>query len=92
MDKDVELRSFSGQFSEFLESTIWADMRAELGIWLEGVRDGLEDPEATERDLFRNQGRAEAIRYVLSLPETIRDTLVDIEQQKRKEQEDESNG
>jgi len=87
--EEVELKSSAAAFEEFLKSTIWADIRAELDIWLEGVRDGLEDTESDEKDLFRNQGRAEAIRYVMSLPETIKDTIIDLEQQKREEKENE---
>ena len=81
-DPDAVLKSSVGQFYEFLEGTVWADIKAELGVWLEGVRDGLEDTESNEKDLFRNQGRAEAIRYVMSLPETIRDQLIDEQQMK----------
>ena len=88
-EKDAELQSSAGQFEDFLKSTIWADIQAELGIWLEGVRDGLEDTDSDEKDLFRNQGRAEAIRYVLSLPETIRDTLVDLQAMKESQKEEE---
>ena len=79
-------------FAEFLETTIWADIQSELNIWLEGVRDGLEDPQASERDLFRNQGRAEAIRYVLALPQVIRETIKIAEEMTQKKREENENG
>ena len=89
MKEELEesLKSSVGQFDEFLEGTVWADMKRELHIWLEGVRDGLEDKESDEKDLFRNQGRAEAIRYVMSLPETIKDQLIEEQQQHQRDAE-----
>jgi hypothetical protein len=90
MNKDEPgLRSTAGQFAEFMESTIWADVRAELEVWLEGVRDGLEDTSLSIENLYRNQGRAEAVRYMLSLPETIRDTLVEIQRKHAEQNEEE---
>ena len=86
---EYKLRSTAGQFNEFLESTIWADIENELNVWLEGVRDGLEDTSMGVEDLYRNQGRAEAVRYVLSLPETIRDTLAEIQRAHAEQNEEE---
>jgi hypothetical protein len=71
------IRSTVAQLNDFIEGFIWQDMMDELEIWLNGVRDGLEDVEADEKDLFRNQGRADAIRYVLSLPLVMRDGLLE---------------
>jgi len=88
-DYDVDFSSTAGQFEEFLNSTIWTDMKSELHVWLEGVRDGLEDTESDEKDLYRNQGRADAVRYLLSLPETIRDHLVDEQKQREQNKEEE---
>lgn len=82
---EVIIRSSLGQFREFLESTVWTDIQRELSIWLEGVRDGLENIETDEKDLYRNQGRAEAVRYVLTLPETIKDSLEEQAQIKQDE-------
>ena len=90
--EEVVLKSSSALFEEFLQSTIWADINSELNVWLEGVRDGLEDPQASERDLFRNQGRAEAIRYVLSLPQVIRETIKIAEEMTQKKREENENG
>lgn len=70
-------RSSAGQFEGFLDSTVWADMLYELHIWLDAARDGLESVETDEKELWRNQGRAEACRYFMSLPEVMRDALVE---------------
>jgi hypothetical protein len=74
---EVKVVSSAGQFTDFLESTVWADMKRELHVWLEGVRDGLEDPEADEKGRLINVGRADALKYFMSMPETIRDTLLE---------------
>uniref|UniRef100_A0A6H1ZGX1 Uncharacterized protein n=1 Tax=viral metagenome TaxID=1070528 RepID=A0A6H1ZGX1_9ZZZZ len=87
-DYEENFVSSSNQFEEFLSSTVWTDIKGELNIWLEGVRDGLEDTDSDEKDLFRNQGRAEAVRYLLSLPETIRDTI--LEDQHRESQKEQN--
>ena len=70
-------RSSAGQFEEFLESTVWADMLYELHVWLDSVRDGLESVDTDEKELWRNQGRAEACRYFMSLPEVMRDSIIE---------------
>lgn len=70
-------RSSAGQFEKFLESTIWADIVYELHVWLDSVRDGLESVDTDEKELWRNQGRAEACRYFMSLPEVMRDSIID---------------
>ena len=74
------MRCSAKQFDEFLESHIWLDMQEELEAWLEGVRDGLEDPGLGNDEMLRNQGRANAIRYALSLPGVLRDSLIDEQQ------------
>jgi hypothetical protein len=71
------IRSTAAQFNDFIDGFIWQDMKDELDIWLNGVRDGLEDTEADEKDLYRNQGRADAIRYFKSLPLVMRDGLLE---------------
>lgn len=75
--------SSTGQFEEFLESTVWADIVYELHVWLNAVRDGLESVDTDEKELWRNQGRAEACRYFMSLPEVMRDSMIE-DQERRK--------
>jgi len=86
---EVIMQSSASQFNEFLEGSVWTDIKSELNVWLEGVRNGLENPETDEKELYRNQGRAEAVRYVLSLPETIRDAIAEVQQKHTEEIKDE---
>ena len=75
------MRSSARQFSDFIEGFIWQDMLEELGKWREQARDGLEDMESDEKELYRNQGRADAVRYFMSLPEVLRDSLLEDQEQ-----------
>ena len=58
------MRSTLGQLKDFKESVIWADIVEELQIWLDQIRDGLENPgmQVEHRMLDRLGGCAEAIR------------------------------
>ena len=87
---DVERNPMSSptEFEDFMESTVWQDMSHEIHIWLDGARDGLESPTADEKELYRNQGRADACRRFLSLPEVMRDSLLTDRELKRKPSKD----
>ena len=69
--------SSAAAFQDFIESYIWKDMLEELGKWREQARDGLEDMDSDEKEIYRNQGRADAVRYFMSLPEVLRDSLLE---------------
>jgi hypothetical protein len=58
----------------FLGSHVWEDMRQDFEQWLESVRDGMETASSVE-ELWRGQGRAEAMRFVLKWAENFRDIL-----------------
>lgn len=88
---EVVIHSSAMEFKDFLEGTIWADMKRELGIWLEGVRAGLENPETSDRDRLIDVGRADALRYFQALPETIRDRLVEKQTSHREESDEDEN-
>lgn len=77
MDEEIEVRSSPGDFDRFIEGTIWYDIKNELAMWLDGARDGLEDTEASEKEMYRNQGRADAVRRMMMLPEVMRDSLLE---------------
>ncbi len=62
-------------FRDFLESTIWQDLKAELERMREAVRDELESADGVE--LYRFQGRSEVLRDIILLPSIIADTLDD---------------
>jgi hypothetical protein len=53
---------------------LWDDMQRDFDQWLEGVRDELEVSKDVEA-LYRCQGRAEAMRFVLKWVENLRDIL-----------------
>lgn len=78
MVEDVERDPMSSvtEFEDFMEGTVWQDMKYEINLWLDGARDGLEDQDAGEKEIYRNQGRADACRRFLSVPEVLRDSLL----------------
>lgn len=76
-DVEYDYRSSAGDIKEFIESPIWADLKNDFECWLEAARNGLEDIEASEKELYRNQGRAEAVRRVLLHPEVLMDSLLE---------------
>lgn len=62
------------QMEEFFEhSHIWKDIKHELGLWLEDMRNELEDPSMVQTDkiLHRLGGNAETLRRVLDLPDSL---------------------
>ena len=58
------MKSTIGQLRDFKESFIWQDMCEELDVWLEQVREQLEDPDSVfdDRQIHKLQGNAETIR------------------------------
>jgi hypothetical protein len=87
-EEDEKLRSSAQQFVEFLDSTVWQDIEMELNKWLEGIRDKMEIESGDE--LLRNQGRANAMRYMIGLPQVMKEQL--IEEQKEREREVKKDG
>ncbi len=72
----VVVNSSVGQFKDFLESSIWIDMKRELDVWLEGVRNISEDPEAEDKERLIAIGRIDALKYFQSLPRTMMEALI----------------
>ena len=84
----MEYKSSVSMVEEFVEGCIWKDIECELHIWLNDVRDHLEDPEGILKleELKKLQGNAEALRNVLDIPETIiRNIQISLEERKEKE-------
>lgn len=69
-----QLNASLAQYNEFLHSFVWLDIASEVNIWLEDVRNQLENVADVE-ELRRYQGIAEACRYFLALPEEIINTI-----------------
>ena len=67
------MRSTPGQIEDFSQSMIWRDICEELDIWLERIRDELEnmDLSADHRTLDQLSGNAKAIRNVKMILETL---------------------
>ena len=81
----MSYKSSSAVFEEFLESSIWEDMRHELDLWLEDIRQSLEDA-GDHAILLRLQGNAEFVRKAKNLPANILDNIKeDIERESKEE-------
>ena len=67
------MRTSLGQMRDFVEGVIWKDIVDELSLWIEDIRDQLEDPghEFFPEDIKRLQGNVEALRKVLELPKNL---------------------
>ena len=64
------MRSSQKMFEEFLKSAVWMDIEEAIRDWIEGVKgDALAAPDIDE--VRRCQGRAEAMQYVLGLPQSL---------------------
>ena len=102
-DEKVEgIQAAEVHIVDFIESVLWQDMQNELNIWLEHIRDSLEDVNYFEQpDKYkpinvemrtRLQGAAATIRRVLKLPyvllENKRDDLMHAQREREEEQED----
>jgi len=74
-----EYISSEENFRSFLESSIWRDMKAELNIWLEQIRNALEDPndDETLESTERLRGAAKMAKRVLAMPEVIMQNIAD---------------
>ena len=67
------MRSTPGQIEDFSQSMVWRDICEELDIWLERIRDEVEDPDGkcTDKTLHRLGGNAQTIRNVKLILETL---------------------
>jgi hypothetical protein len=80
----MKFRSSIKNIEEFITGSIWHDFKIELNIWLENVRDCLEDGDniLSIESVKKLQGNAEAIRNCLNLPETVIESIM-IENEKK---------
>ena len=79
------MRLTTGQINDFEKSAIWRDILAELDIWLEEIRDQLEnaDLDFDHRTLDQLGGNAKAIRMMKMMPEVL-SSLANDEEVERK--------
>jgi hypothetical protein len=64
----VKLHSTPSQIATFIDSVVWADMRREINVWITHIQQAIEVVEGVD-ELRKYQGRAEACRNFLALPE-----------------------
>ena len=84
---EIEIRSTRGQWEDFVEGTIWQDLKTYLLMLRGAVRDELEDCPMGEVKKF--QGRAEILRDIVLLPELIIESLeLKSEEKEETDQED----
>jgi hypothetical protein len=82
-----EYNSTIGAFEDFLQSSIWRDMKYELECWVKDIQKELEAPERTP-DIYlvrQLQGNLETVRKVLQMPLEIIENIK--EDFKRKEKQ-----
>jgi hypothetical protein len=67
------MRSSLGQLSDFFKGNIWKDIEEELDIWLDEVRDQLENTDLnfSHRTLDQLGGCAKALRNVKMIGEVL---------------------
>jgi len=73
-----KLISTKGQMKDFIDySPVWKDISSELNVWLEEIRNQLEnnDGNMSSRILDRLGGNAESVRNLLNLPLVLLETL-----------------
>ena len=68
------MRSNARMMKEFREMPQWLDVMDELTEW-EGDVNEIQNTSDDEKELFRCQGRKEAINHLKNIPEVLQDTL-----------------
>lgn len=70
-----EYLSSEKDFVEFTKSSIWKDMEAELGRWIEDINNELGDPENPRDVDMRLKGNKETCKKVLGMPFIIAENI-----------------
>jgi len=61
------MRSTIKELKSFEKSVIWADITGELEVWLEEIRDNLENEDIILEQVSALRGSARALRNVISM-------------------------
>ena len=85
--EDKELYSNSQQFADFMENTVWLDMKNTLQVKIKVLRDDLETM-SVHNDIIHLQGEIYSMRTMLMLPELIKQDLEDREARLKQKLED----
>lgn len=69
MDKSsfVEMDSTSREVKDFIDSFVWKDMKANLTRWLNDMNEVLDNADDMT-EIYRTQGRKQAIQFFLQEP------------------------
>jgi hypothetical protein len=78
----VEFNLNPRDFEEFFIHPVWLWLKSELEVIRKNVRDRMEE-EKKPNELFRCQGRAQAIRDILLMPENAKKVIEEDLCQKR---------
>ena len=84
----MSYKSSPKMFEDFLESSIWKDMLYEMDLWLDDIRDSLENTVGDEAkdELLRLQGSARAVRLMKALPSNVLDNIKEDRERENKEE------
>ena len=85
----VEKREFLAsyqQYKDFISSNLWLDLQIEIKAWIDDLHGYLEN-ETDPQDMCRFQGRLQACRQLLSLPERMLATIEITHEGQQREQE-----
>lgn len=95
--EEMEVLSAKGDFEEFKESTVWADIVRELEAWKMGFeleRSGIVGKTANENlstasvllHMGDVNGRIKAVEYMLSLPDVLM-SMIDMEKEAKSDEQ-----
>lgn len=81
--KQALLNSSVHELKEFIGSTIWLDFNSEINIWISELNSMWRN-ESDPIELYRIQGRIQALEHVLAFPTNALEALeMDIEKERR---------
>ena len=69
VDQRENLASYQ-QYKDFVASVLWTDMQVEIRAWIDDIHGYLEN-ETDIQEIYRFQGRLQACKQLLTLPERI---------------------
>lgn len=86
------MRATKNQFSDFVQSVMWEDLKKILLLRRSEIRDTLEegspadiDPQTEMRESARLRGRSEELKYIVDLPQLIVDNYDEFNREEEEE-------
>lgn len=90
MQQKVVFHSSAREFKEFAKTRLWADIKRELGAWIDDIHAQMEDPDITDQGdklYHRLVGNVEAVRKFFLLPQVVAE-LIDADNEQTKQGDD----